>query len=236
MKQKTPDATSIVKNFFFGGLVLFFASACNSPYTSKKTGYFKIDLPKKEYQKFQVPNFPYSFEYPVYAKIVRDSSYFDSNQQNPYWINIDFPAFNGKIFISYKEIGGTSIYKIRTEDGYRDSVGKNTLDNMINDSYNLTYKNSVKAYSIEDSFMRTPQNIPGIFFKVGGNVATASQFFLTDSLHHFLRGALYFDATPNEDSLMPVNTFLKEDMKHLINSLQWNDLPSTTLNFSPEEL
>jgi gliding motility-associated lipoprotein GldD len=191
---------------------------CNSTYTSKKKGYYKVDFPKREYVKFDKPGFPYSFEYPVYANVVRDSSY----PENPYWVNIDFPSFNGKIFISYKIIGGTSIYKIKNKEGkYRDSIGKNTFQNMVNDSYNLTYKNEIKANSIEDSVMHTPNHITGIFFRLSGNVATANQFFLSDTLHNFLRGALYFDATPNEDSLRPVSDFLQEDMKHIINTLQW---------------
>ncbi len=195
--------------------------SCNSTYTSKKQGYYKIDFPKREYVKFDNPTFPYSFEYPVYSRVVRDSSYFDNSSQNPFWINIDFPTFNGKIFISYKIIGGTSVYKIKTPAGYRDSIGKNTFENMVNDSYNLTYKNDIKAYSIEDSIMHTSNNITGIFFRLSGSVATAKQFFLSDTVHNFLRGALYFDATPNEDSLRPVNAFLQEDMNHLINTLQW---------------
>ena len=203
-------------------LSLLFMSSCNSVYTSKKKGYYKIDFPKREYVKFDKPGFPYSFEYPVYATITRDSSYFDSSAGNPYWINIDFPSFNGKIYISYKIIGGTSVYKIKNEGGgYRDSVGKNTFQKMVNDSYNLTYKNDIKANSIDDSVMHTPNNITGIFFRLSGSVATAKQFFLSDTTHNFLRGALYFDATPNEDSLRPVNDFLQQDMMHLINTLQW---------------
>ena len=140
----------------------------------------------------------------------------------PYSINIDFPSFNGKIYITYKVIGGTSVYQVKKAGGgYRDSIGKNTFRNMVNDSYNLTYKNDVKAYSIEDSVMHTPNDITGIFFRLSGSVATAKQFFLSDTTHNFLRGALYFDATPNEDSLRPVNDFLQEDMKHIINTLQW---------------
>jgi gliding motility-associated lipoprotein GldD len=60
-----------------------------------------------------------------------------------------------------------------------------------------------------------------VYFTLKGNAATANQFFATDSVKHFLRGALYFEATPNEDSLRPVNNFLREDLKHLINTLQW---------------
>lgn len=196
--------------------------SCNSNYTSKKEGYFKIDFPKKVYTTFNDPTFPYSFEYPVYARIAKDSSYFNDGAKNPFSINIVFPTFNGTIFISYKNVGGTSVYKVKNPDGsYRDSTGKNSFEKMVNDSYNLTYKNDIKAYSIEDSVMHTPNNITGVFFKLSGNVATAKQFFLSDTLYHFLRGALYFDATPNEDSLRPVNAFLQEDMKHLINTLKW---------------
>ena len=92
---------------------------------------------------------------------------------------------------------------------------------MVNDAYNLTYKHSYKASSIEDSLFKTANNISGVMFKVGGNAATATHFFLTDSSQHFLRGALYFDAAPNEDSLKPVNDFLLHDVKHIINSFKW---------------
>lgn len=171
---------------------------------------------------FDNASFPYSFEYPAYAQVVRDSAFFDTAAINPFWINVVFPTFNGKIYISYKKIGATSVYKVKSQDGkYRDSLGKNDFEKMVNDAFNLTFKNDIKAYSIQDSVMHTPDGISGIFFKLSGNVATANQFFLSDTLHHFLRGALYFDATPNEDSLAPVNAFLKEDMKHLINTLKW---------------
>jgi len=202
-------------------IVYFSFLSCNSTYTTKPTGYFKIDFPERKYVKFEKEGFPYSFEYPVYAAIVRDTTYFDSTADNPFWVNVDFPLFRGKIFISYKTIGGNSIYKLKTSNGYRDSSAVNTFPNLVNDAYKLTFKNDVKAYSIEDSVIHTPNGITGIFFKVGGSVATSKQFFLSDTVKHFLRGALYFDATPNEDSLAPVNNFLQEDLKHLINTLHW---------------
>jgi gliding motility-associated lipoprotein GldD len=196
---------------------------CNSTYTSKKRGYFKVDFPKKKYVQFEQSGFPYMFEYPVYARIVKDSTYFDNDPDNPYWINMDFPTFRGKIFISYKVIGGKSVYKIKTPSGYKDSIGINSFENMVNDSYKLSYRNDIKAYSIDDSVMHTPNNLTGIFFSLTGNVATSKQFFLSDSTRNFLRGALYFDATPDEDSLKPVNDFLQQDMYHLINTLKWTN-------------
>jgi len=201
-------------------VVLF--TACNSTYTSKKKGYFKIDLPKHAYVSFDKPDFPYSFDYPAYANIVKDSTYFDSSPENPYWINIDFPKLNARIFLSYKIIGGKAVYKVKGPDGkYKDSFAINQFDKMVNDAFNLTNKNQAVSASIKDSLFRTKNGITGVFFKVGGNAATAKQFFLSDTTTHFLRGALYFEATPNIDSIRPVQDFLQVDIDHLLNSFRW---------------
>ncbi len=196
-------------------------AGCNSTYSPKPRGYYKIEFPERAYQKFNNPEFPYSFEYPVYSTIIKDTTFFEEKPENPYWLNIDFPRFNGKIYISYNIIGGKTIFKVKKKDGYIDSVGVNTFERLIKGSYELTFKHTYKASSIEDSVFRTRYGIEGIYFRLGGNTATANQFLLTDSVKHFLRGALYFDATPNEDSLGIVNEFLQQDMNHLINTFQW---------------
>ena len=182
--------------------IILFAS-CNSDYTIKQRGYFKIGLPEHKYVTFDKPGYPYTFEYPAYSNVVQDSTFFEDEPENPYWVNIEFPSLNGKIYVSYKD------------------VQKNQFDKLVDDAFKLTYKHSTKATGIKDSLMRTPNGITGIFFKVGGNAATARQFFVTDSTKHFLRGALYFDSTPNADSLGVVNDFLEVHMKHLINTLRW---------------
>ena len=203
-------------------LTILIICSCNSVYTPRPRGFFKIDFPEHKYQVFDKAGYPYKFEYPLYANVVQDSSFFDEHPENPYWINIEFPQFHGKIYVSYIEIGGKSRFKVRGAKGnYIDSVGINTFNNLIRSSYALTYKHSSKASSINDSAFTTANNVDGIYFKIGGNAATANQFLVTDSVKHFLRGALYFDATPNADSLNIVNNFLQQDMKHLINSLTW---------------
>ncbi len=203
-------------------LPLFLLLSCNNSYIPKPRGYYKIDFPEHTYQVFDQPGFPYSFEYPVYASIKQDSTFFEQQPENPYWRNIEFPQFHGKIYLSYIEIGGKSRFKIRNAKGeYVDSVGTNNFDNLIKSSYALTYKHTSKASSIDDSAFTTATGIEGIYFKIGGNAATANQFLVTDTVKHFLRGALYFDAAPNADSLGIVNHFLQQDMKHLINTLKW---------------
>ena len=80
-------------------LVTVFIIACsnNSTYTPKPKGYFKIDFPEHTYRVFDTSGFPYSFEYPSYANVVRDSTLFEEQPENQYWVNIDFPRFQGRI-------------------------------------------------------------------------------------------------------------------------------------------
>ena len=205
----------------------FVLASCNSVYTSKKRSYYKIDFPERNYVKFENNGYPYSFEYPAYATVIKDSTFFDSNPENPFWINIDFPQFNGRLFLSYKIIGGKAIYKIKQADGkYKDSAGINNFDKMVNDAFKLTNKNESVASSIKDSLIQTSNGVTGVFFRVGGNAATARQFFLSDTSRNFFRGALYFDVTPNADSLRPVLDFLQADLDHLINTFKWVNTPT----------
>ena len=194
------DPTLLFYLFCFGIIV-----SCNSNYTvGKKKGFFSIDFPEKEYQAFEQPGYPYSFEYPVYARVSKDTSFFD-DKAGDWWINIDFPQFAGRIYISYKAIGSS----------------RNQFDSLVNDAFKMAYKQHVDVSTgINEKRIETPQ-AGGIYFNLGGNTATANQFFLTDTAKHFLRGALYFDATPNEDSLSIVNDFLRKDLEHLINTLKW---------------
>jgi gliding motility-associated lipoprotein GldD len=138
--------------------------------------------------------------------VSRDSTFFNEKAENPWWINIDIPRLSGRIYISYKD------------------VRKGNFDSLVNDGFKMAFKQHTDvATEIRDSVIKTPNGIEGIYFSLGGNTATANQFFLTDSTRHFLRGALYFDSAPNEDSLGIVNDFLKKDVQHLINTLKWKN-------------
>ncbi len=191
---------------YFLLVVLCSIAACNSNYTPKPKGYFQLQFPKKQYQTFNLAGYPYSFEYPKYASVEKDSLFFGEKAENDWWINIVFPSFSGRLHISYKQIGP-----------------QNQFDSLLRDSYELTQKHTQKAYAIEDSIITTANGIEGMFFKVQGDVATETQFFLTDSTRHFLRGALYFEATPNQDSLQPVQQFIVQDIKHLIQTFRWKN-------------
>jgi gliding motility-associated lipoprotein GldD len=177
--------------------------SCNSDPVPKPRGYFKIELPEKKYVLFDKPGYPYTFEYPVYGNVIKDSTFFDNKPENDFWVNIDFPGFEGRLHMSYKEIG------------------KNEFSKLVEDAFKMTGKHTLKATSIDEIPVKGGPGVTGFVFDVGGNAATGKQFFVTDSLKHFLRGALYFNSTPNFDSIQPVEQFLYKDMQHLIQTLKW---------------
>jgi gliding motility-associated lipoprotein GldD len=181
-------------------LFLLLLASCRQAPVPKPRAFFRIDMPEKEYQEFDA-SFPYSFEFPVYAEIKKNPS----PQQEPWWINIDVPEFKASIHLSYKKVD-------------------NNLAEYLDDTHKLLTRHIAKATGIrEDAIINESENVYGIIYHIRGpGVASTCQFYVTDSTDHFLRGALYFNVVPNNDSLAPVIDFLKDDIQHLVSTLKWN--------------
>jgi len=192
----------IVFGCFFTVIILLFASCGSNNETPKPRGYFRIDLPKKQYISFDT-TYPYSFEYPIYAKIVPDTEI----GVEPYWVNIDFPRFSGRINLSYKKVTQKNLYQ------------------LFEDSRTFVNKHIPKSDGIVPEVVEDKkQNVYGLLYDIeGSGVASPFQFCLTDSVNHFIRGALYFNFAPNNDSLAPVISFIKEDIRHMVKTLKWKN-------------
>lgn len=183
--------------------VAFLVASCdNQEYYPKPRGYFRIDLPEKQYRTFD-SIFPYSFQYPQYATI----SFDEYTRKNPYWMNLDYPKFKGRIHISYKPLQDYNLY-VLTED-----------------ARSMAFKHAPKAMGIKESLYANPQhNVYGMTYEIQGkDAASPYQFYLTDSTNHFIRGALYFNVIPNNDSLQPVIDLITQDIKNLFDSFAWQE-------------
>ena len=66
------------------------------------------------------------------------------------------------------------------------------------------------------------KKVYGIWFPLEGSVASPYQFFVTDSVEHYMRGSLYFNTSPNPDSMAPVIEFVKEDLEKMLETFEWN--------------
>lgn len=188
--------------------MLAFLSAsygCREIAVPKPRGHFRIDLPERKYLQFNEdpamkPSIPLSFEYPTYGHL----SFQEDKGSDQGWFNIEFPAYKAKIYLTYKDV-------------------KNDLDSLLDQSYKLNVKYHVaKADAIKEQVYSNSENkVYGILYDLKGNTASAVEFYVTDSLSHYLRGSLYFASEPNADSLAPVIDFFREDIVHLIETLKW---------------
>jgi gliding motility-associated lipoprotein GldD len=180
---------------------------CRKVSVPKPKGYFRIDLPKKEYKVFDIPenslkDLPFSFEYPAYGILSPQ----EENAKEPGWLNIEFPFYKAKIYLTYKDIN-------------------NNFDGLMDQSYRMNVKNHIsKADAIQEQVFSNQENkVFGILYDLKGNTASAVQFYVTDSVKHYLRGSLYFAAEPDADSLEPVINFFRGDIVHLIETLKWKN-------------
>jgi gliding motility-associated lipoprotein GldD len=190
----------MLQRFPIALILLVFSFSCSQDYLPKPKGYNRIDLPERGFQALEAET-PYTFEHSKNARVEPDSF----NLAEKSWINLNYSQLGGKIHLTYFPL---------------DTKGKD-IKLVVTDAINLTAKHQIKAYGIEESVLLTPKGYTGVVAELSGEVPTQFQFFVTDSTDHFLRGALYFNTAMKNDSLAPVIEYIKVDMIHLINTLEF---------------
>jgi gliding motility-associated lipoprotein GldD len=180
--------------------VLLLASGCGHDYQPKQKGYNRLELPTPVYTALP-DTFPYRFEYSNQAQLLRDSSAFGER----YWVMVYYPQLKANVHITYK--------KIKNDN--------KLLKEFVTDATTLTSKHQVKAYAIDETITRTPSGKVAVIAEIEGEVPSQFQFTMTDSTDNFLRGALYFDTKVQNDSLKPAIDYVKKDLMHMINTLEW---------------
>lgn len=200
MKRIRIEKSSIMPTALF---LILFAMLCScsdkTSYTPKPRGFQRMEFPAKVYERYWLKDCHYEFDLPVYAKVELDPNF----ATHPCWYNVQYPQFNATLHLSYLPI-----------------TNRESLFKMINDSREMVFKHVVKADEIIENYISSPDK-HGIFYNLQGNTATNTQFFVTDSTHHFLRGSLYFNAHTNSDSLAPALSFIDADVQRLISGLVW---------------
>jgi gliding motility-associated lipoprotein GldD len=173
-------------------------------FSPKPRAYPRVEYPEKAYRSFDEDYCNFTFEYPVYAEIQQDSNFFDEKPSHPCWFDIYIPGFDSRLHCSYYPI----------------SKGQD-LEKFKSDAFELADWHNKKANYIEERRIEKPNNVSGFAFFIEGPAASPFQFYLTDSTHHFLRGALYFNTQVRPDSLAPIYDFVKEDIFRMIDTFSW---------------
>ncbi|MGL2992437.1 gliding motility lipoprotein GldD [Flavobacterium sp. TSSA_36] len=183
-----------IGSVFIGFVVVVLSvTGCKKEVLPKPSGYLRLDYPEASYISFQ-NQCPFSFE--------RNDAAVISGQSNC-GFTITYPKMKATIYLTYKPV-------------------QNNIKELLRDAQKLTYEHVIKADDIlEQPFINPDQKVYGMFYQVEGNAATNSQFYATDSTRHFVTGSIYFYAKPNFDSVMPAASFVRDDMKRLLETLKW---------------
>lgn len=193
-------------------MAVWLGMSCTVDYAPKPRGFNRLDLPNHEYTHLP-DSLPYYFEISKAARIYRDSSYIAER----YWIDIFYPEITANVQLTYKDLDSND----------------QLMKELVNDSYKLTAKHQIKAYSIEESVIVTSGGKTAVVAELEGEVPSQFQFFVTDSTENFLRGALYFRTSTKNDSLAPAIEYMKIDIMHMLNTLAWKE---PGVQFNPQDL
>lgn len=177
-------------------------SGCTRDHVPKPLGYNRLALPNPAYQPLP-DSLPYSFEYSKHAKLLPDTS----SIRERFWIEIYYPVIKANIHVTYKAV----------------NKDKKLLKEFLDDAYTLTAKHQIKAYAINELISKTPSGKTAVIAELEGEVPSQFQVTVTDSTKNFLRAALYFNTRVANDSLQPAIEYMKKDMMHLINTLEWKN-------------
>ncbi|MDR2037230.1 MAG: gliding motility lipoprotein GldD [Bacteroidales bacterium] len=187
--------------FAFIGIIVLVCISCQRNEVPKPHAYFRIDFPEKKYQLYN-SICPFIFDYPVYGIIGSDRYH----QDQPCLFNINFPEYKGTIHLTYHPVN-------------------RNIDILLDDDWNFVYKKiALKADGVDPyNYVDYENKVYGTVYDIKGNAGSPLQFFVTDSVDNFLRGSLYFNVKPNYDSLMPVISFFREDIIHLMETIRWKE-------------
>ncbi|HKK12720.1 MAG TPA: gliding motility lipoprotein GldD [Flavobacteriaceae bacterium] len=183
-------------------IALLFCFACGEDSLPKPKALLRLDYPAPKYKTANL-NLPFTFEENTMTNNVTNIRV--GNDSTTLGIDINYPAMKGTIYLTYNKID-------------------NNLITLIKDAQNLTQKHTIKADEIvEQKYIDESRKVFGMFYEVGGNAASQSQFYVTDSIHNFLNGSLYFYAKPNYDSIYPAAIYLRNDIRHIMETLKWKN-------------
>ncbi|AXT18401.1 gliding motility lipoprotein GldD [Flavobacteriaceae bacterium AU392] len=191
-----------MRNVLFLLSVILFVSCGNDP-VPKPKALLRLEYPNPNYLKVKT-QLPFSFEKNELSKDIENIKV--TNNQNSLGLEVTYPTLKGTIYLTYKKIYNSN------------------LNSLLLDAQNITQTHTVKADEIiEQPFVSDEHKVYGMFYEVGGNAASQSQFYVTDSLNHFITGSLYFYAKPNYDSILPAADYLKKDIKHIMETIRWKE-------------
>ncbi|WP_397364418.1 gliding motility lipoprotein GldD [Olleya sp. R77988] len=176
--------------------------SCGNDPIPKPKGYLRLEYPQAEYKRYN-QDLPFTFDRNTQSDTIKYKPLKDDVES--FGLNLEYKKLKGTIYLTYKAIDG-----------------KQRLTQYLKNAQNFTQEHTKKADAIEEFVWENPETkVYGMFYEVGGNAASQSQFYITDSLNHFLTGSLYFYAKPNYDSILPAANYLQKDIKRIMESVQW---------------
>jgi len=121
------------------------------------------------------------------------------NKDGEYFCDVKYPELNAQLYCTWH------------------SISSEQLPIMLEESHRLAFQHTAMATDIRrKEYSNDFARVFGTLYEIDGDVATPIQLALTDSTSYFFNASLYFNFTPNADSIAPVLAYIRKDIVELM--------------------
>ena len=195
-------------NFKLVYILVFLFCSCKNVELPKPNAYLRLDYPSPTYKEIVLGTNNATIELNTASTLFTNIKSI-TNANSVISKSISYPLINAEIKLEY--------YNLNKSNKLNDRL------KYLNDFTSIHLKKSSKSPQIQE-FTNQNKKVYASIINIKGDVTSPTQFYATDSVNNLLIGILNLKSKTKYDSVLPALDYIKTDIYHLIESVEWSDI------------
>ena len=195
-------------NFKLVYILVFLFCSCKNVELPKPNAYLRLDYPSPTYKEIVLGTNNATIELNTASTLFTNIKSI-TNANSVISKSISYPLINAEIKLEY--------YNLNKSNKLNDRL------KYLNDFTSIHLKKSSNSPQIQE-FTNQNKKVYASIINIKGDVTSPTQFYATDSVNNLLIGILNLKSKTKYDSVLPALDYIKTDIYHLIESVEWSDI------------
>ena len=195
-------------NFKLVYILVFLFCSCKNVELPKPNAYLRLDYPSPTYKEIVLGTNNATIELNTASTLFTNIKSI-TNANSVISKSISYPLINAEIKLEY--------YNLNKSNKLNDRL------KYLNDFTSIHLKKSSNSPQIQE-FTNQNKKVYASIINIKGDVTSPTQFYATDSVNNLIIGILNLKSKTKYDSVLPALDYIKTDIYHLIESVEWSDI------------
>ena len=195
-------------NFKLVYILVFLFCSCKNVELPKPNAYLRLDYPSPTYKEIVLGTNNATIELNTASTLFTNIKSI-TNVNSVISKSISYPLINAEIKLEY--------YNLNKSNKLNDRL------KYLNDFTSIHLKKSSNSPQIQE-FTNQNKKVYASIINIKGDVTSPTQFYATDSVNNLIIGILNLKSKTKYDSVLPALDYIKTDIYHLIESVEWSDI------------